>query len=59
MFAVVAISIGAAALFRFIEMRYGLFEAFGAVGGAMVGTALIMLAIDLSNMHARPKSLFR
>jgi hypothetical protein len=54
-FAVVAILIGAAALFRFIEMRYGLFEAFGAAGGAMVVVALISLAIGWSKMNASSK----
>lgn len=53
-FAVVAILIGTAALFRFIEMRYGLFEAFAA-GGAMVVVALISLAIGLSKMNASSK----
>lgn len=53
-FAIIAISIGAAALFRFIEMRYGLFEAFGAAGGAMVVVALISMAIGVSKMN--PKS---
>jgi len=54
-FAIVVILIGAAALFRFIEMRYGMFEAFGAAGGAMAVVALISLAIGMSKMNARPK----
>src|SRR3569623_361960 len=52
-FAIVAVLIGAAALFRFIEMRYGLFEAFGAAGGAMVVVALICLAIGVTKMNIK------
>ena len=54
-FAIVAILIGAAALFRFIEMRYGLFEAFGAAGGAMIVGALICLAIGLTKLNGKSR----
>jgi len=54
-FAIVAILIGAAALFRFIEMRYGLFEAFGVVGGATLVVALILLAVGLAKIRAPSK----
>jgi len=56
-FAVVAILIGAAALFRFIEMRYGLFEAFGVAGGAMFVVALICLVIGLTKMKVKSKNV--
>jgi hypothetical protein len=52
-FAIIAILIGAAALFRFIEVRYGLFEAFGAAGGAMIVVALISMTIGLSKMNLK------
>jgi len=54
-FLIIAILIGAAALFRFLEMRYGLFEAFGATGGAMIIVALISLGIGLSKMNSPSK----
>lgn len=45
-FALVALIVGANALFRMVEFRYGLFEAFGAFGGLlfMLAVACVVLA---------------
>ena len=45
-FALVALIIGGNALFRWVELRYGLFQAFGAFGGLLflMAVACVVLA---------------
>jgi hypothetical protein len=45
-FALVALIVGGNALFRWVELRYGLFEAFGGFGGLlfMLAVACVVLA---------------
>lgn len=40
-FLIATLLIGATALFRWIELRYGLFQAFGAMGGLLLALAIL------------------
>jgi Putative Actinobacterial Holin-X, holin superfamily III len=44
-FLIAACLVGAAALFRWIELKYGLFFAFGAAGGSLLMLAVICVAV--------------
>jgi hypothetical protein len=44
-FLIAACIVGLTALFRWVEMNYGLFTAFGVIGGIMLAIALICAAI--------------
>jgi hypothetical protein len=53
-FLIAAFLVGTAALFRWIELRYGLFQAFGAVGALLLLIAVICAAIAAAKLRARP-----
>jgi hypothetical protein len=53
-FLIAAFLVGAAALFRWIELRYGMFQAFGAVGGLLLLIAAICAAFAAAKLRARP-----
>jgi hypothetical protein len=54
-FLMAAYLVGAAALFRWIEINYGLFPAFGAVGGLLLVGAAICLALAGSSLKRPPR----
>ena len=54
MFLIAACLVGVMALFRWIEMRYGLFPAFGAVGALLVLIAAICAAMAASRLKRPP-----
>ncbi|MDO9564663.1 MAG: phage holin family protein [Bradyrhizobium sp.] len=56
-FGIAALLVGAAALFRWIEINYGLFQAFGATGGLLVTVAAICAAMAASRLK-RPARQF-
>jgi hypothetical protein len=49
-FLVAALLVGVTALFRWIELNYGLFQAFGAVGGLLVVIAAICAGVASSRL---------
>jgi hypothetical protein len=49
-FLIAACLVGAAALFRWIEINYGLFPAFGAVGALLLAVAAICAAMAASRL---------
>jgi hypothetical protein len=53
-FLLAACLVGLAALFRWIEIRYGLFHAFGAVGGLLVVIAAICAALAARKLKHPP-----
>jgi hypothetical protein len=53
-FLIAACLVGTAALFRWIELRYGLFQAFGAVGAVLLLIAAICAAIAAAKLRAPP-----
>jgi hypothetical protein len=56
-FLIAALLVGATALFRWIELKYGLFQAFGAVGGLLVVIAAICAGVA-SRRLKRPAPQF-
>jgi hypothetical protein len=56
-FLIAALLVGAAALFRWIEINYGLFQAFGATGGLLVVIAAICAGVAASRLK-RPAPQF-
>ncbi|MDO8398315.1 MAG: phage holin family protein [Bradyrhizobium sp.] len=56
-FLIAALLVGAAALFRWIEINYGLFPAFGATGGLLVAIAAICAGAAASRLK-RPAPQF-
>lgn len=52
-FLIAACLVGASALFRWIEIKYGMFWAFGAVGGLLLVIAAICAAIAASKLKPR------
>lgn len=52
-FLIVALLVGATALFRWIEIKYGLFPAFGAIGGLLVVIAAICAGVAASRLKRR------
>ncbi len=56
-FLIAALLVGAAALFRWIEINYGLFPAFGATGGLLAVIAAICAGVAASRLK-RPKPQF-
>jgi hypothetical protein len=52
-FLIAAILVGAAALFRWVEIKYGLFSAFGAVGGLLLAIAAVCAAVAGSKLKPR------
>ena len=53
-FLIAACLVGAAALFRWIELRYGLFPAFGAIGAVLLVIAAISAAMAASRLKRPP-----
>jgi hypothetical protein len=53
-FLIAACLVGAAALFRWIEIKYGLFYAFGVVGGLLVVIAAICAASAAARLKQPP-----
>jgi hypothetical protein len=53
-FLIAACLVGAAALFRWIEFRYGLFFAFGAVGALLLTVAVICAALAVNSIKRPP-----
>jgi hypothetical protein len=56
-FLIAACLVGVTALFRWIEMNYGLFQAFGAVGGLLLIVAIVFAALASSKLK-RPAPHF-
>ncbi len=56
-FVIAALLVGATALFRWIEINYGLFQAFGAMGGLLVVIAAICAGLAASRLK-RPAPQF-
>jgi hypothetical protein len=56
-FLIAACLVGATALFRWIEINYGLFQAFGAVGGLLLVIAVVCAATAASRLK-RPSRHF-
>jgi hypothetical protein len=54
-FLIAACLVGATALFRWIEVNYGLFPAFGAVGALLLVGAAICLALAVSILKRAPR----
>jgi hypothetical protein len=53
-FLIAACLVGAAALFRWIEVKYGLFFAFGAVGALLLVLAAICIALAVGSFKRTP-----
>jgi putative superfamily III holin-X len=53
-FLIAACLVGITALFRWIEINYGLFWAFGAVGALLLSIAAILAALATSQLKRRP-----
>jgi hypothetical protein len=53
-FLIAACLVGATALFRWIEVNYGLFPAFGAVGALLLVAAAICVALAVSSLKRTP-----
>jgi hypothetical protein len=56
-FLIAAVLIGVTALFRWIEIKYGLFQAFGAIGGLLLLIALVCAGLAASKLN-RPAKHF-
>jgi hypothetical protein len=56
-FLIATLLVGAAALFRWVELRYGLFHAFGASGGLLLVLAIAFAALAASRLK-RPSKQF-
>jgi hypothetical protein len=56
-FLIVACLVGATALFRWIELNYGLFQAFGAIGALLLATAAICAALAVSSVKRGAASI--
>ncbi|MGA7806740.1 phage holin family protein [Bradyrhizobium sp.] len=54
-FLIAACLVGIAALFRWIELNYGLFQAFGATGALLVVLAAILAGIASARLKRRPR----
>ena len=53
-FLIAACLVGLTALFRWVELKYGLFPAFGIVGGLLVLLALACVGIAMLRLRRRP-----
>jgi hypothetical protein len=56
-FLIAAALVGLAALFRWIEIKYGLFQAFGAIGGLLLLIAIVCAGLAASKLK-RPAKPF-
>jgi Putative Actinobacterial Holin-X, holin superfamily III len=52
-FLIAATLVGTAALFRWVEIEYGLFQAFGAVGGLLLAIAAVCTVVAASKLKPR------
>jgi hypothetical protein len=53
-FLIAACLVGATALFRWIEVNYGLFPAFGAIGALLLVAAAVCVALAVSSLKRPP-----
>jgi hypothetical protein len=53
-FLIAACLVGATALFRWIEVKYGLFPAFGAIGALLLAATAICVAFGVRSLHRQP-----
>jgi hypothetical protein len=53
-FLIAACLVGITALFRWIEIRYGLFQAFGAVGALLLAIAAVCAAMAAAKLNRPP-----
>jgi hypothetical protein len=53
-FLIAACLVGATALFRLIEVNYGLFPAFGAIGALLLVAAAVCVALAVSSLKRPP-----
>jgi hypothetical protein len=53
-FLTAACLMGASALFRWVEVKYGLFPAFGAVGALLLAAAAVCLALAVTSVKRPP-----
>jgi hypothetical protein len=56
-FLIAACLVGVTALFRWIEIKYGLFQAFGAIGGLLLLIAIVCAGLAASKLN-RPAKHF-
>jgi hypothetical protein len=56
-FLIATLLVGAAALFRWVELHYGLFQAFGATGGLLLVLAALFAVLAASRLK-RPSKQF-
>jgi hypothetical protein len=54
-FLIAAIFVGLIALFRWVEIKYGMFWGFGAVGGLLLVIAMICAAVAASRLKRKPR----
>ena len=54
-FLIAALLVGLAALFRWIELTYGRFQAFGTVGGLLVLIAIVCAALAATRLNRPPR----
>ena len=54
-FAIAACFVGIMALFRWVELKYGMFPAFGAVGGLLVVIAAILAGVAAIKLRQKPR----
>ena len=54
-FLIAALLVGLAALFRWIELTYGRFQAFGTVGGLLVLVAIVCAAVAAIRLNRPPR----
>lgn len=53
----VALAVGTAAAFHFIELRYGIWTAYGVIGGGFAALAAVALIAGLIILKARPAAM--
>jgi hypothetical protein len=53
-FLIAACFVGIVAMFRWIEIRYGMFQAFGAVGALLLAIAAILAAVAAGKLNRVP-----
>ncbi|UZE48286.1 phage holin family protein [Rhodopseudomonas sp. P2A-2r] len=56
-FAIALLLVGVAALFRWVELRYGLFEAFGASAAVLLVLAIICAAAAASRLNQKTRPI--
>jgi hypothetical protein len=54
-FLIAACLVGITALFRWIEINYGLFQAFGAIGALLLVIAAILAGVAAARLKRRPR----